>query len=667
MTKKANLNTIANSTNSISAINDELEKLNNQFENTVSRDGSTPNNMEADLDMDGNDIINADNITASGSLTINGKVINPSPTALDSTAVKVSYESNDDTNAFTDDDLKGLRFNKFTDRNAINAANAVNNLPDLSLFYMENLLYKTDATAIGVLSATNDLGVDGIIPLGDYILDRHFGVAGDGVTDDSSKLQSMIDFCGTNKKFFIITKRCSLSTTLLINSHGLKGSFLGDGQIVWRGSGAAVDSSYIGSSYPVSCDLSFNIELTLSGQYGWDYKFSYSKGRVLLDMNDASCTSCIGVRAMGDATNGTGSYYNTLAIRGQGGHLSNSILLQTMPSDGDFTSNRGPNACRFIIERAGQFNTAIYDRVGAGNSFEIQACEASAVASTICVLAGHQTSASYLVNNRYDVQYTENVDTVFKTNVGVYGAGLDLVHTFATGGQDIEDNSGLLRSSEGIGGFSRLVTANAPAIFNINSTGTALQINKSGSPSLDLYDTSTSNYLRMTTSHSFSYGTHALRFFLGGTEMFRIGTTRVSPVTDNTKSLGAAAERLTTVYAATGTINTSDEREKQDIEVIPDEWLDAWGDVEWCRYKWRDGGKRWHTGLIAQRIEKAFADRGLDAFECGVLCFDKWEDQIGPDGELEAPAGDRYGVRYEEAFALEAAYQRREIQRLKGE
>ncbi|WP_159585907.1 tail fiber domain-containing protein [Chelativorans xinjiangense] len=102
----------------------------------------------------------------------------------------------------------------------------------------------------------------------------------------------------------------------------------------------------------------------------------------------------------------------------------------------------------------------------------------------------------------------------------------------------------------------------------------------------------------------------------------------VRPTQDNVRTLGSASFRWSEVFAGNATINTSDEREKQDIEAVPDEWLDAWGDVRWSRYKWKHAVEekgetaRWHVGLVAQQIERAFAARGLDAFEIGLLCRD---------------------------------------------
>lgn len=169
------------------------------------------------------------------------------------------------------------------------------------------------------------------------------------------------------------------------------------------------------------------------------------------------------------------------------------------------------------------------------------------------------------------------------------------------------------------------------------------------------------------------------------------------PSTDNTVSLGTATNRWSVVYAGTGAINTSDEREKTLINGVPDKWLDAWAEVQWSQFKMKDSveakgeSARWHVGLVAQQIKVAFENHGLDALSIGVLCLDQWEDEYvdHPDmfedselldlggqpikrlvrpayRELVRAAGDRWGVRYDEAQSLEAAYIRRELARMKG-
>lgn len=169
------------------------------------------------------------------------------------------------------------------------------------------------------------------------------------------------------------------------------------------------------------------------------------------------------------------------------------------------------------------------------------------------------------------------------------------------------------------------------------------------------------------------------------------------PGADNTQNVGSGALRMGTIFAGTGAINTSDARQKREIEAIQEAVLDAWGDVEWCQYRFKDG-VRLHMGLVAQRVQSAFERHGLDAFGLGLLCYDEWDDifedvheprevllpvldadgvetgeyQVGTEivatGEkrIATPAGNRYGLRYEECLAVEAAYQRRRLDRIEA-
>lgn len=162
------------------------------------------------------------------------------------------------------------------------------------------------------------------------------------------------------------------------------------------------------------------------------------------------------------------------------------------------------------------------------------------------------------------------------------------------------------------------------------------------------------------------------------TNLMKVGYNNIlAPVTDNTVSLGTGTYRMSVIYAATGTINTSDERSKNvRVEGIEDAVLKAWGKVQYQQFKFNDAvekkgdGARWHFGLIAQKVKEAFESEGLDAFAYGLLCYDKWDDAeavIGEEGNVIAPAikaGDRYGIRYEEALALECAYLRNLIEKL---
>lgn len=75
MTKKPTLTTITSGFASNTQLNDNFEKLRTAFDNTLSLDGSTPNAMNADLDLNGNNINNVDTLDVLTELTLNGQVV----------------------------------------------------------------------------------------------------------------------------------------------------------------------------------------------------------------------------------------------------------------------------------------------------------------------------------------------------------------------------------------------------------------------------------------------------------------------------------------------------------------------------------------------------------------------------------------------------------------
>lgn len=72
MSKRTNLVNVTNTYDNTGIINTNLERLNSQFDNTISRDGSSPNAMEADLDMNSNDILNVKDLHIQGDLKVDG-------------------------------------------------------------------------------------------------------------------------------------------------------------------------------------------------------------------------------------------------------------------------------------------------------------------------------------------------------------------------------------------------------------------------------------------------------------------------------------------------------------------------------------------------------------------------------------------------------------------
>lgn len=67
-------NLLGNPTSAANTINQNSDKIETAIQNTLSRDGTFPNQMEADLDMNNNDILNVDNLSVD-TLIIDGKVV----------------------------------------------------------------------------------------------------------------------------------------------------------------------------------------------------------------------------------------------------------------------------------------------------------------------------------------------------------------------------------------------------------------------------------------------------------------------------------------------------------------------------------------------------------------------------------------------------------------
>lgn len=188
---------------------------------------------------------------------------------------------------------------------------------------------------------------------------------------------------------------------------------------------------------------------------------------------------------------------------------------------------------------------------------------------------------------------------------------------------------------------------------------------------------------------------------------------RVSPGQDNFSALGHAALRWSDIYAASGAINSSDERLKSNFREIPEQLLEAWGEhVSPCLFQWREsverkGDKaRIHAGYLAQQVEAAFQAAGLDPADYGVWCYNRfearyedvevidqeavyekrlvpvtddegssWEEERAicvqeekshPEKVLIHEAGDIYSLRYDQVYAIEAAYQRWQLKHLEN-
>jgi hypothetical protein len=298
---KLTLNTIGSRYGSIDALNDNSDLVETALENTLSRDGTGPNNMQSDLDMDSHSILNADTVFAdkvrSDELYINNTLVVPSNLAQATNANVVQY----------------------------------------------------DPAGLGAQATTVQT------KLRETVSVKDFGAVGDGVTDDTVAIQNAIDYVASLSTTFtrggeVHFPRGEYVTTasLVIGSNGttLSGSGIINTIIRFTGSsGAAIQADGV---LRTACRIeAMTIRCDTADGDGIDFTwFSYCDFENLAF--DLRAANQVGIYAAGNGL-GTGPYYNTfdkIHIIGQPATAGQIGVRLAPASSGGFLAD-GPNSNLF--------------------------------------------------------------------------------------------------------------------------------------------------------------------------------------------------------------------------------------------------------------------------------------------------------------------------------
>jgi len=249
------------------------------------------------------------------------------------------------------------------------------------------------------------------------------------------------------------------------------------------------------------------------------------------------------------------------------------------------------------------------------------------------------------------IGYVHSADyMLFQTNASermrIDSSGNLLVNQTATG-----DYTTTVGSSFRASGFStHTADENAALLLNrLTSDGDIAIFRKDNSTvgSIGSYFTNSVRYLYIAGASPQECG---IGFYANGI----YPSTATGSFADNSKDLGVSSIRWDDIYATNGTINTSDQNEKQDIAELTDAEqrvaVAAKGLLR--KFRWRDAVEekgdeaRTHFGIIAQDLQAAFEAEGLDAGDYAMFIHSTWTDE--ETGEERS----RMGVRYSELLAF---------------
>jgi len=236
------------------------------------------------------------------------------------------------------------------------------------------------------------------------------------------------------------------------------------------------------------------------------------------------------------------------------------------------------------------------------------------------------------------ITLTTSITGVLKGNGTAISAAVAGTDYVTPTGTETLSNKTLIAPALGTPGSGNLANCTFPTL-NQNTTGTAGGL--TGSPSITVSGVTVSS----ATNAVGSSGTNTT---LGNNTVFVAPAVGFAPAVDNAYVLGAPGNRWTTVYATTGTINTSDARQKQQDRPLSEAEravaVKVKGLIKTFKFneavEKKGNAARIHVGVYAQELSDAFASEGLDATQYGMFCYD----------ELEGTTV--YGVRYEELLAF---------------
>lgn len=240
---------------------------------------------------------------------------------------------------------------------------------------------------------------------------------------------------------------------------------------------------------------------------------------------------------------------------------------------------------------------------------------------------------------------------------------------------------------------------------SLGASATNLSINATGIPNIDWRVSNVREAFANVDSGVFGLGTLLAKpVTIYTSSLARLTLSAggaVTPGADNTQTLGSSSLRWSVVYAGTGSINTSDAREKTKVAALTESELACAsalakeiGVFQFLASRDEKGadGARLHIGSTVQRVMEVMTEHGLEPTRYAFICYDEWEAEDHPaeyreekrdTGSLDSagnpitetikietkpayttPAGNRYGFRMDQLALFIARGQEERLRRI---
>jgi hypothetical protein len=272
------------------------------------------------------------------------------------------------------------------------------------------------------------------------------------------------------------------------------------------------------------------------------------------------------------------------------------------------------------------FWDASAERLGIGTSSPTRLLDVNGEAKfsgLIRARAGSATAASVGLNDDNTGLFQAGTNQIGFTVNGSEAARIDSSGNLLVGKTSAADinTNGFQVESNGRTGISRN-SGSALILNRTSSDGPIAVFRKNGSTVGSIGSVSDGIFV--------GNGQEGIRFDQSLNSIFPCGS--AGGANDNAMDFGIGSSRWDDIYATNGTIQTSDQNEKQQIASLTDAEITAAKAISklFKTFKWNDSvaekgdAARTHSGVIAQDVEQAMTDAGLNAGDYAFFISSTW-------------------------------------------